>query len=510
METKPVQTSQGIVYTHRDGQQPIQITPAGDIQMCPDDKIEQVTMSIEFDKTPSNTDRFNDLFNKYRAKKEYAQSTTVEFDSNVCKDSIQTSDQFVLKLLMNNFSQIDLMSVLSKWLLCPIQKAINDIVDQWNALASFVMHIFVPIFNQHIHTTPIGPTSPPTSTVTNFGDVPRWYKLPYVCFVEEFAYKIESAKRAQLCVQPFLNKTYTCGDMRQITKFLDKYSDNLALEIVGEHEDDPKVKAMRESGQWKKMSMYSADQANFVLLKVHDTPAQFVSPLAQELFDKLRYILQPVVNIPDDVFLFCGDFAQSMLTDISKLSEYASAVDSLCEKLLTFLKHCNYGTVTSALVQDIANESALALKKSFISQADITTFVQFIQKNQARVTDQFLQAMQYLEQQLKTGSTSYADTIQQRINEQFVVCSYTDAEQMFENIKTRSQPKTTSFTKLIEKIQVLFGVDKSIFFNTENKLTLDVLKRAARFIKAYRDMKNQLYPLNGSGAVDEDVIKQMG
>jgi hypothetical protein len=70
-----------------------------------------------------------------------------------------------------------------------------------------------------------------------------------------------------------------------------------------------------------------------------------------------------------------------MLTDISKLSEYASAVDSLCEKLLTFLKHCNYGTVTSALVQDIANESALALKKSFISQADITTFVQFIQKN---------------------------------------------------------------------------------------------------------------------------------
>ena len=134
----------------------------------------------------------------------------VQFDTNSCADSIQTTDSFPLRLLINNYSQIDLYSLLSKFLLCPLQRFINDVVDFVNKIAKFIMNVIIPKFNAHVHETAVGPTSPP---LTEYPDQ-MWRLLPYVCFVEEFAYKIESMKRAKLCVQPFLNKTYTCGDPR--------------------------------------------------------------------------------------------------------------------------------------------------------------------------------------------------------------------------------------------------------------------------------------------------------
>lgn len=58
--------------------------------------------------------------------------------------------------------------------------------------------------------------------------------------------------------------------------------------------------------------MYSPQEANFVLLKVKEL-GQPVVPLDAATFDKLKFVIQPVLNIPDDVFLFCGGFANELL-----------------------------------------------------------------------------------------------------------------------------------------------------------------------------------------------------
>lgn len=506
MDLTPIPTKDGIAYTHRDGDQPVYITSAGDVQMCPDDTIHA---SVPNTHQPVQKDRFNDLYENYLSK-QYDQSVNVQFDQNVCKDSIQSAEQFVLKLLMNNYSEIDLMSVMSKWLLCPMQKTINNIIDQWNAVASFLMHIFVPIFNKHIHTTPVGPTSAPTSQVTSFGDIPKWYKLPYVCFVEEFAYKVESAKRDKLCVQPFLNKTYTCGDKRQLDTFLSKYSDQLAMEIVGEHQDDPKVKMMRESGQWKKFSMYDASTANFVLLKVHEVPNQIVQPLDSELFDKLKYILQPVVNIPDDIFLFCGDFADGILDDINKLVQYANALSTLKTALSQFIEKCNYGTVSSTDVSSLSQMCAQSMKSQYITSSDIDLIVSFIQNHQQQQDSEFLSTLVKFKSQLKTGSTSEQSNIQLVFNGQFIISSKTQFDQHFAKFGVQACPKANNLAKLVSKVQMLFDIDQSVLYKDSNSLTLNVLNRTARFVHTYRSMKHQPYPLNGSGAVDEDIIKQVG
>jgi len=49
--------------------------------------------------------------------------------------------------------------------------------------------------------------------------------------------------------------------------------------------------------------------------------------LDEGTFDTLRNTIRPVLDIPDDVFLFCGDFASGMVADLQKLVEHSQYVD---------------------------------------------------------------------------------------------------------------------------------------------------------------------------------------
>lgn len=107
---------------------------------------------------------------------------------------------------------------------------------------------------------------------------------------------------------------------------------------------------MRNSGAWKKFSMYKPDDANFVLLKCSDPNCPLVAPLDEKTFDTLKLTIQPVVQIPDDVFLFCGDIASQMLTDIQNLVRFVSKLDAFKQVALSFYSKARASQLDAAAV----------------------------------------------------------------------------------------------------------------------------------------------------------------
>lgn len=80
-------------------------------------------------------------------------------------------------------------------------------------------------------------------------------------------------------------------------------------------------------------------------MKVKELSCSTITPLDADTFDRLKFLIQPIVGIPDDVFLFCGDFASGMISDISKLVDYADAIENTRNQMRQFYAKCRAGSV---------------------------------------------------------------------------------------------------------------------------------------------------------------------